>query len=434
MTLQKILPLFLLSIFFLACEDPKPIEEEVAVIAPEPARMKYGYDLNQYIVTESEIKSGDSFGKILDAQGATSEQIFKASEAMRDIFNIRGIQVGKSYMVLAAKDNPSTPAVFIYQRNNVDYLVVDMQGEDTQVKLDSFPVKYVQKVGSGVITSSLSQAMDEAGMGIKHAYELADIFRWSIDFFKLQQGDEFKLIYTDKYINDSTYAGLENIKAAVFYHQGQPYYGFEFEADTISRITDYYDEKGKTLRSFFLKAPVEYSRISSRFSPRRFHPVQKRWKAHKGTDYAAPRGTPIVSTANGTIIKAGYTRGNGRYVKVKHDSEFTTQYLHMSKILVKEGQRVKQGDVIGRVGSTGLATGPHVCYRFWRNGKQVDPYKQNLPAAEPLAPDALERYLACLGDVRQELDAVPLASQKANLNAQPESDQDASLEEASAAL
>ena len=191
---------------------------------------------------------------------------------------------------------------------------------------------------------------------------LSSMYQWSIDFFKIQKGDRFKVIYTEQFLEDGTYVGIENVEAAVFEHENEPFYAFEYEVkESGEKETSYYDEKAKSLQSFFLKAPLQFSRISSRFSGRRFHPVQKRWKAHKGTDYAAPRGTPIWSTANGTVVKAGYTSGNGKYVKVKHNSKYSTQYLHMSKISVKKGQQVKQGQEIGRVGSTGLATGPHVC-------------------------------------------------------------------------
>ena len=169
-----------------------------------------------------------------------------------------------------------------------------------------------------------------------------------------------------------------------FIHQNEPFYAFEYEVDSTTNRTEYFDEEAKTLRRFFLKAPVQYSRISSRYSPRRFHPVQRRWKAHKGTDYAAKRGTPIWSTADGVVIKSSYTSGNGNYVKVKHTNKYTTQYLHMTRRAAKVGQRVKQGEIIGYVGSTGLATGPHVCYRFWVHGRQVDPFKQDLPKAENL--------------------------------------------------
>jgi murein DD-endopeptidase MepM/ murein hydrolase activator NlpD len=214
------------------------------------------------------------------------------------------------------------------------------------------------------------------------------------------------MVYNEKYINDTIYAGIENIEGAVFVHQDRPYYAFSYMVDTESGKSDYYDEEARPLQSFFLKAPLNFSRISSRYSGNRFHPVQKRWKAHRGTDYAAPHGTPIWSTANGTVIASGYTGGNGNYVKVKHNETYTTQYLHMSKRNVRVGQRVKQGDIIGKVGSTGLATGPHVCYRFWVRGKQVDPFRQNLPAAEPIAEKLKDDYFAAIEPLRIALDEI----------------------------
>ncbi|MEE4247742.1 MAG: M23 family metallopeptidase, partial [Kangiellaceae bacterium] len=200
------------------------------------------------------------------------------------------------------------------------------------------------------------------------------------------------------------YAGIESIDAAVFEHRNKPYYAFEFMVDSTLERTEYFDEEAKTLRRFFLKAPVQYSRISSRYSPRRFHPVHKRWKSHKGTDYAAPTGTPIWATANGIVTKSSYTRGNGKYVKIKHTNKYSTQYLHMSRRAVKVGDRVKQGEIIGYVGSTGYATGPHVCYRFWVNGRQVDPYKQKLPKAEPMPEKLKPTYLEFIKNLKVELD------------------------------
>lgn len=224
--------------------------------------------------------------------------------------------------------------------------------------------------------------MQAQGLSNMLVYELSNIYQWSIDFFKLQKGDQFKMVYHEKYIDDTIFAGIEKVDAAVFKHQDKPFYAFRYNTDTVSGKPSFYDSEAKALQSFFLKAPLNYTRISSRYTKRRFHPVQKRWKAHLGTDYAAPYNTPIVSTANGTVIASSYTSGNGNYVKIRHNGKYTTQYLHMTKRAVRNGEYVRQGQVIGYVGSTGLATGPHVCYRFWVNGKQVDPFRQNLPSAE----------------------------------------------------
>ncbi|MGB3590449.1 MAG: peptidoglycan DD-metalloendopeptidase family protein, partial [Nonlabens sp.] len=322
------------------------------------------------------------------------------------VYSVRRIQVGKPYTILKKQDSLGTPAAFIYEPSRMDYVVVQLADTLNAYKA-SHPISYKTKTASGIITSTLSEAMEDEGLGMSAINELSDIYKWSIDFFKLQKGDRFKMIYQERYINDTVYAGIESIDAAVFETDKTPFYAFNHVTDTVNNLDDYYDENGKPLRSFFLKAPVDYTRISSRYTKRRFHPVQKRWKAHKGTDYAAGYGTPIVSTANGVVIKSGYTRGNGNYVKVKHSDKYTTQYLHMTKRLVKQGQRVKQGQTIGTVGSTGLATGPHVCYRFWFNGRQVDPYKQNLPSAKPLPKDKLEAYLTSIVELRNEIDQVP---------------------------
>src|SRR5690606_13875792 len=286
-----------------------------------------------------------------------------------------------------------------------NYTVVNF-GDSISAHTSKKPVSIKKRTVSGVISSSLSDAIESEGLNYMLTHELNSIYQWSIDFFRLQKGDKFKFVFTEKYINDSIYAGIENIEASVFVHEDKPYYAFNFVADSLSGEADFYDENARPLQSFFLKAPLNFSRISSRFSPRRFHPVQKRWKAHKGTDYAAPHGTPIWSTANGVVIASSYTGGNGNYVKIKHNDTYTTQYLHMSKRAVKQGQRVKQGDIIGYVGSTGLATGPHVCYRFWVNGVQVDPFKQNLPAAAPIEDHLKDAYFAAIEPLKEELEKI----------------------------
>jgi len=309
-------------------------------------------------------------------------------------------------MILKSKDSANTPQYFIYQNDRINYTVVGI-GDSISASRKKKPVTVKKREVSGVVSSSLSEAVAEQGLSNLLVYELSDIYQWSIDFFKLQKGDQFKMIYSEKYIDDTVFAGIENVEAAVFKHGDRPFYAFNYEIDSVTGQPRFYDEEAKALQSFFLKAPLNYSRISSRYTKRRFHPVQKRWKAHLGTDYAAARGTPIVSTADGTVIASSYTSGNGNYVKVRHNDKYTTQYLHMTKRNVRRGQRVKQGDVIGFVGSTGLATGPHVCYRFWVHGRQVDPYRQKLPTAKHIEPEHKDEYLAEIEDLKTALDEIP---------------------------
>lgn len=374
-----------------------PVEE----VAPAPVE-KYGFVLDDYLVVNDTIKSGDSFGNILVKNGLNHAKVFEVVEKVRDTFNPRRIVVGKPYVILKAKDSAQTPTAFIYENDRINYTVVKLDDSITAYKSKK-PVSIKRRAVSGVISSSLSDAIESEGLNYLITHELNNIYQWSIDFFRLQKGDRFKLVFNERYINDSIYAGIENIEASVFVHGEKPYYAFNFEVDSVAGEMNYYDEEARPLQSFFLKAPLNFSRISSRFSPRRFHPVQKRWKAHKGTDYAAPHGTPIWSTANGVVVASSYTSGNGNYVKIKHNGTYTTQYLHMSKRNVKVGQRVKQGDIIGYVGSTGLATGPHVCYRFWVNGVQVDPFRQMLPAAEPIDDNLKDSYFAAIEPLKEEL-------------------------------
>ncbi|WP_213520817.1 peptidoglycan DD-metalloendopeptidase family protein [Nonlabens sp.] len=368
--------------------------------------MKYGFDLNEYEIVADTVKNGATFNDLIINHIVKGQSAFQIANKLNEIYDLRKIQAGKPFKILKRRDSLRTPEAFIYELSRMDYVVVNFNDTLAAYK-DQHPISFKRKTASGIINATLSEAMQEEGLSISAIYELSDIYRWSIDFFKLQKGDRFKMIYNERYINDSIYAGIESIEAAVFETDQTPFYAFDYVTDTVTQMSDYYDEKGKTLRSFFLKAPVNYSRISSRFTKRRFHPVQKRWKAHQGTDYAAGYGTPIVATANGIVTKSGYTGGNGNYVKIKHNATYSTQYLHMTKRKVKVGQRVKQGQVIGTVGSTGLATGPHVCYRFWVNGKQVDPYKQNLPSAAPLPQSKMKEYLQFIAPLKVEIDQVP---------------------------
>ncbi|TXK78425.1 peptidoglycan DD-metalloendopeptidase family protein [Mesonia sp. K4-1] len=398
------LPLILLILIAVGCEfDEAPKEEvQTEIKKPKPSIKEYGFTLDDYEVYRDTVRSGDSFGAIMDSHGVTRGRVFEVSEKVKDVFDPARINVGKPYTILKSKDSLSNVEVFIYEESRINYTVVNLKDSISALR-NKKPVTIKKNIVSGVITSSLSAAMDNEGLSILLADKLADIYQWKIDFFKIQKGDQFKIIYNEKYINDTVYAGLANIEAAVLTHYKNPYYAFEFGKDSLSGFAKFYDEEANSLQSFFLKAPLKYSRISSRYTKRRFHPVQKRWKAHKGTDYAAPTGTPIWSTADGVVIKSSYTRGNGNYVKVRHNDKYTTQYLHMSKRNAKVGQRVKQGDVIGYVGSTGLATGPHVCYRFWVYGKQVDPYKQNLPSSEPLKESLKPMYFAKMDSLKKDL-------------------------------
>lgn len=410
MQLKLIALTFLGLIMFTSCkEDVKandlPIQD--LVVKKEIEKFEFGFKLNDFIVVRDTIKKGDSFGEILERNKIGYPQIFHIAEKAKDTFDIRKLQVGKPYTLLFSKDSLELPQCFIYQPNREEYVVIDFQDSITQAYIKRKPIKYVEKEASGVITSTISEALDEQGISMVLAYDMSDIYAWTIDFFRLQKGDRFKVIYTDKYIDDTIYAGIQDIKAAYFEHKKEPFYAFEFKTDDDKGLVDYFDEEAKNLRRAFLKAPVQYKRISSRYNlRRRIAYYGNRIRPHKGTDFAANVGTPIMATANGTVVKAAYDRGNGNYVKIKHNSTYSTQYLHMKKRKSKVGDFVKQGDVIGWVGMTGNTGGPHVCYRFWKNGRQVDPFKQKLPEAEPISDSLKVKYLEFIKPLRTQLDAI----------------------------
>ena len=382
-------------------KDKKVIEKlEVFAEVVEPS-YEYNILVDSFNVTKGFVKSGQTMGEILYLNHIDHLEINKIVQKSKGIFDVRRVNTGKRYTVICASDSTKKAKYFIYEIDAVNYVVFDLRGK-IDVYRGKKPVVVKLKTASGMIKSSLWLTMEEQKLSPKLTAELSTIYAWTIDFFKIQKNDAFRVYYEDKYI-DGEYIGIGRLLAAEFTHKGQNFYSFYYREN--ENFGDYYDEKGKTLRKAFLMAPVDYKRISSRYSKRRKHPVTGRWKGHFGTDYAAERGTPIWSTANGTIIAATYTKNNGNYVKVRHNGTYTTQYLHMSKIKpgIRKGVFVKQGDIIGYVGSTGLATGPHVCYRFWKNDKQVDPFKQRLPPGDPINKENREAYLLVKDSLMQIL-------------------------------
>ena len=380
-----------------SAEDLTKIEKKEKIIK------EFGYVLNDYTVKRDTIKSGDSFGQILENNNLFYPKIYNIVQATNKIFNIRKINVGRPYTILYSKDSLEIPELFIYQPNPIDYVVVSLS-DSIWAERKQKEVELKSLEASGTIYSSLSETMESLKLSPLLTNELSEIYAWNIDFFRLEKGDNFKIMYTSKYVNDSVYIGLNRIHNAYFEHRGKPFYAVEFKTDSLRNIYEYFDENGKNLRRAFLLSPVQFSRISSRFNLRRKIAYYGKIKPHYGTDFAAPVGTEIRATAAGRVVKSGYTRGNGYYVTIKHNATYSTQYLHMKQRGLKVGTYVSQGDRIGYVGMTGYTSGPHVCYRFWKNGKQVDPLKQKLPEAKPISNTLKEEYLAYMKPIKGRLD------------------------------
>lgn len=414
MQIKNIIILLFICITILSCKKNNVEIQKASiqgVIKPKEI-LEFGFNLNNYVVKRDTIKSGDSFGEILERHHIGYPQIFNIAEKAKDTFDIRKLQVGKPYTLLCTNDSLQTPQCFIYQPNKVEYVVINFKDSIVTYK-EKKPITIVQKEATGIILNNLSETMEAQGLPYQLINDMSDVYAWTIDFFRLQKGDRFKIIYKQRFIEDSIYVGIESIDAAYFKHKDEPFYAFNFEVDSSKNISDYFDENTKSLRRTFLKAPVQFSRISSRYNlNRRIAYYGYKVRPHKGTDFAAPIGTPILATANGTVVASTRRGGNGKYVKIKHNATYSTQYLHMKAQNVKVGKYVKQGDVIGWVGMTGNTGGPHVCYRFWKNGKQVDPFREKLPAAESI-PDGLKsKYIEFIKPLKVKLDNIQFEDEK----------------------
>ena len=408
-TFQKVVLIFLLSTFIISCD--KTNEEEIIVPKAKPKLVEFGFKIHDFNIVNDTIKSGDTFGSLLEKQNLDGREVYDIVAKVKDTFDVRSIRIGKPFTILRSKDRTNKIQVFIYQPDRLNFYVIDFR-DSIVVYKKAKPLTFKTRTIAGALNGSLSETLQNLKVDPALAPRIAKIYAWSIDFFKLKKGDKFALKFTERYINDTIYDGVDSLKAAFFEYKDKKVYAFPFAPDANTKKQQYFDEEGKTLKNFFLKAPLKFVNITSRFAKNRFHPVQLIWKAHKGPDYAAPTGTPIMTTAAGVVEQAGFTTGNGNFVKVKHDKTYSTQYLHMSKILVRRGQRVTQGQVIGKVGSTGLATGPHVCYRFWRNGVQVDALRLNLPTSTPMDSKYRQKYMEYMNPLKRELDSVSDASKK----------------------
>jgi murein DD-endopeptidase MepM/ murein hydrolase activator NlpD len=405
-----VVPYFLgITLIFSSCEmNNQPIltNPPTIKVGVKPKKLKYGFDLSQFKIVKKKVRRGDTFGSILEKNGIDYPEIYNILQSIKNKVSVNRLVAGKSYSLFYSKDSISNPKAFVYEPQVDSYTLVQLRDSIYGIKVDK-PIKIVQKEGSGLIENSLYETMLNSGLNDQLTYFLADVYAWNIDFYRLHKGDRFKVIYNEKFVDDSISLGVDRIKAAIFQHAGKEFYAFEFQPDSLNGIVEYFDEKAKNLRRAFLKAPVKFGPVTSRYNlKRRIAYYGNRIKPHRGTDFAANVGTPILATANGMVIKSSYTKGNGNYVTIKHNNIYRTQYLHMKRRKVKVGEFVTQGQVIGWVGMTGYTSGPHVCYRFWKNSRQVDPFRQKLPEAKPISNQLKIDYLNAIADMKTQLDCI----------------------------
>lgn len=384
--------------------EPELHLEEISGQAEEVVQLdEYGLPKGIFLVETSVVKSSQTLSHILTGFDFPAYAIDNIVRQVREVFDPRRVRAGNKYHTYYSNDSISALQYIVYEISPLDFIVLDF-ADSLSVHRGEKEVSVVPQKASGIITSSLWNVLSENNLSPNLAMRLSEILAWEVDFYRIQKGDRFKVVYNENFIGDRS-LGVASIEAVYFQHQGRDIYGFHFSQDTID---GYFNAEGGSLRKMFLKAPLEFGRITSRFSHSRLHPIHRDRRPHYGTDYAAPHGTPILAVGDGTVTQASYTAGNGNFVRIRHNSVYETQYLHMSRFAsgIKPGRRVKQGEVIGYVGATGHATGPHVCFRFWKNGQQVDHLRERFPTAEPLHKDYQEAFFLVRDQMMQKLESI----------------------------
>ncbi len=366
-----------------------PLGEDVVITVPEP-KLLFGLLADSFHIEERTITRNQNLSDILTDRGVSAQAVDQIAKKSVAVFDVRKMKAGNRYTVFYSKDANRSPLFLTYDSNGVDYYLYSLT-DSLKVTAGKHDVIAKRQTVSGIINSSLWNAMKESNISPLLAVELSDIYAWTIDFFGIQKGDHFTVIFDENFVSGES-IGLGKIYSASFFQGGTTFYAIRFTQDDIDT---FFDEKGNSLRKAFLKAPLQFSRISSRFSNNRMHPVLRIVRPHHGVDYAAAKGTPVVSIGDGVVLQKNYqAAGGGNFVKIRHNSVYTTSYMHLSKFAkgLKAGSRVKQGDVIGYVGSTGLSSGPHLDFRVYMGGSAVDPLKIKSEPAEPVKPANLGKF------------------------------------------
>ena len=367
-------------------------------VEPEIRMDQYGVDANLYHREHRVIRRGETLASILLDEGVDPAQAHQATTGAAGVMDLRRMRSGDPIFVYS-ENAGLQPEVFVYKPSPEKYVTFDFR-DSVSVFAGYLPIVRVQRTVTATIQSDMYSSLSRVESPSAMTLQLVRLFGWRISFQHLQAGDQLSVVYEDLVV-DSVAVDVK-VVAARIEHRGHDFFAFRY---VQAGKEDYFDEQGGSVRGQFLRAPVDYTRISSRYSLRRFHPVQRRYKAHLGTDFAAPTGTPVYSTAEGVVSHVAYGNNNGRYVRIRHGETYQTAYLHLSRFAsgMRPGTRVQQGQVIGYVGSTGLATGPHVCYRFWMDGVQIDPLQLTFSAIDELPESELPRFHAVRDSLKQAL-------------------------------
>jgi murein DD-endopeptidase MepM/ murein hydrolase activator NlpD len=395
--------LLLVSMFMLFSADEPAPEAIIEMVEEPPALDEFGFELNAFLVDTGVVAPRQTLSHILARFEMGPAEVDAIAGHMQEVFSPRRIRAGQSYYGYYEATAPSSLRYFVYEISPLEYLKIDFS-DSLGVFREQKEVQTKVRTATGIITSSLWNVLKDHNLHPELAIRMSEVLAWEVDFYRIQQGDRFKVVYREDFTGVNS-VGVAGIDAVYFVHQGRDILGFHFEQDTVS---GFFNPQGESLRKVFLKMPLEFGRISSRYSQSRMHPILNQRRPHYGTDYAAPHGTPILAVGDGVVTQTSYTSGNGNYVRIRHNSVYDTQYLHMSRFAsgIRPGVRVTQGQVIGYVGSTGLATGPHVCFRFWKNGQQVDHLREEFPSADPLPEIYMEAFRVKKDSLMRILDAM----------------------------
>lgn len=403
-------PLLLLLLACCSVFSCKHKQAEAPEIEPQDTAQhvyEYGICVDSLDVRHYEIKPGDNPAVIFSRLGFSALQADSIMQAASGVLDPTKLRAGMYYCTFTTQDTLETICYIGFAKTLTDYAVIDLTKRPIEAYTYNKPVTLKRRYVEGSISSSLWNVIADQGADPLLAIRISDVYAWQIDFFDVKEGDSFQVIYNEAYIDDTTALGIASIEGAIFTHQGKAYQAFPFTQDSVHQ---FFDAEGNSLRKAFLKAPLDYFRITSRFSNARFHPILKRYRAHHGVDYAAPTGTPVKTIGDGTVIFKGWTNGGGNTVKIKHNSVYTTSYMHLSRYAkgLQVGKHVSQGDEIAYVGSTGLSTGPHLDFRVYKNGEAINPLDMEAPPSEPIRPELRDSFEVVKQQILMELDSLKL--------------------------
>jgi murein DD-endopeptidase MepM/ murein hydrolase activator NlpD len=377
-------------------------EEAIPLTEKEPL-FAYGINVDSLEIVPGEVRANQNLSILLspDVSGQVIDLIARTT---RDVFEVRKIKPGQKYSKFFTRDSLRHLDYFVYEINDTAFVVYDLR-DSLRAFVDYKTTERVTKTVSGSIKTSLYATFVEQNLDLNLAYALSEVYAWTVDFYGLQKGDRFKAVYEEVSVEGKTIRS-DRIITALFEASGKPVYAILFTQDSAAQ---YFDETGKSLRRSFLKAPLRFNRISSRFSRSRMHPILKIRRPHYGVDYSAPKGTPVVALGDGRVESASWKGGYGKFISIRHNSIYTTTYAHLSGYAqgIRAGAHVQQGQVIGYVGSTGMSTGAHLDFRVYKNGAPSDPLKIESPPTDPVKRELMPDYLQLADKMKAKLDSIP---------------------------